>query len=150
PLDAVLINPGRLDMTFNGPSIAQAVNSHSQQALLYDFTLQPRNVHWTVTESTFASGGSGTDLPAHIQMALHRDSNGNGVFDPAIDQRATSGTVGSFPSDDGNYVATLVNQQFLIGQPRRYFLVGRMNGTAVSGQTFNATLTNVAAVPAST
>jgi hypothetical protein len=144
-----------LNFTLNGPLAATTINSNSQGAgggglLLCDISVQAVNAAWTCTSITFTASGSGDDSTAFSYLALHEDSNANGTFDgTSADVLAVAAAATAFGFDDGTYVASLSNTAFPAQTTRRFFLVVRMAGTAVSGQTFNARVQSATGTPPS-
>ncbi|MCW5900820.1 MAG: hypothetical protein KIT10_16300, partial [Flavobacteriales bacterium] len=155
PVPAVTGTPGLvvsanvLAVTFNGPSGAASVDSNYQGptndgALLLDVTLAAApGGAWTVTSLTFNASGTGSHNTAYSEIALYQD-NGNGTWDGAGTDTLAAPT--------GNFVAntvtmTLTNPAMAAGTSRRFYLVGKLNGTATAGQTFNANLQSANTTP---
>lgn len=139
-----------LYVTLLGPGAAATVNSDSQGPgglghVIWHGTLTTQAFAWTVNELTFEGTGTGNHNTAYNYLALHVDTNSNGSFD-AADQLAVAAAGTSFDTNS-EYVAQLVTTAFPATTTVRFFLVGRLAGTATFGQTFNARLTGVQATP---
>ncbi|MBX3460540.1 MAG: hypothetical protein KF696_11350 [Planctomycetes bacterium] len=139
-----------LYVTLVGPGAAATVNSDSQGPgglghVIWHGTLTTQAFAWTVNELTFEGTGTGNHNTAYNYLALHVDTNSNGSFD-ASDQLAVAAAGTSFDTNS-EYVAQLVTTAFPATTTVRFFLVGRLAGTATFGQTFNARLTGVQATP---
>lgn len=145
----LLVSANVLSVASNGPGAASSVNSNSQGAtgdgeLLLDVTLAAApGGAWTVTSLTFNASGTGSHNTAYTLIALYEDT-GNGTWDGAA--------VDTLAAPTGNFVAgsvtkTLSNSALAAGASRRFFLVGRLNGTATAGQTFNANLQSAVTTP---
>jgi hypothetical protein len=139
-----------LDITLNGPGTPTTVNSNSQGPgnighVIWDGSFETINAAWTITEMTFEGTGTADHETAYIELALYEDTNASGTFD-AGDQLAVAAVSVSFDSN-GEYVAVLTDDDFPATSTRRFFLVGKLAGTATSGQTLNARLTGVTATP---
>ncbi|MBK8207900.1 MAG: hypothetical protein IPK87_14080 [Planctomycetes bacterium] len=139
-----------LAVTMNGPSAASTVNSNYQGptgdgALLCDVTLAAApGGAWTITSMTFNASGSGSHDTAYSEVAMYED-NGNGTWDGAGTDSLAANTATGFT---GNAVTmTLTNSALAAGTSRTFFLVGKLNGTATAGQTFNANLQSVNSTP---
>ncbi len=148
----LLLLANNLVATLNGPTAAATVNNGDQGAggiglVVCDVSMTTVNAAWTATTMTFTASGNGNDALAYNYLALHEDLNANGTYDgPAGgDQPAVASAAVAFPINDGDYVATLTNTAFTTGSTRRFFLIGKLAGTAISGQAFNASLTAVSA-----
>lgn len=142
-----------LVVTVNGPLAASTINANDQGPngdglMLGDFTVGTINAAWNVVSFTFTANGNGNDALAYNYLALHEDVNANGVFDgPTIDNLATPTAGTAFAGNDGIYSASLTNQAFGAQSSRRFFLVVKMAGTAVTGNTFNVAMTAVSGTP---
>jgi len=136
------INPASFDVTFNGPMAATSVNNTALAQLLCDVTLETRNDQFNVSELTFTASGTGNDATAFSELALYED-DGDGSFDFATDTLATSVSGTAFSADNGDYVAVLANPMTDGPSTRQFFLVASLNGSALSADTFNATLSAV-------
>ncbi len=159
PAPAAIAAPGlnllanNLVVTVNGPLAAGTINANDQGPggiglVLGDFTVGTINAAWTVASLTFTANGNGNDALAYNYIALHEDINVNGAFDgPATDTLAVPAAGAAFAGNDGIYSATLTNQAFGAQSSRRFFLVVKMAGTAVTGNTFNVGMTSVSATP---
>ncbi len=149
----VVINANRLLVNLVGPAAAQTVDSNDlgptgDGLLLADVTIQAPPTHsWTLTDLTFVASGSGSHATAYSEIAVY-DDDGNGVWDGAgTDTLAAPATV-AFNAGTNDVTFTLTNAALAQGQTRRFLLVGKLNGTAVSGQTFNARLEAMTATSA--
>ncbi len=80
-------------------------------------------------------------------MALFEDTNASTTFDGA-DALATAAAGVTFGAGD-LYTATLTNSALPATTTRRYFLVGKLAGTAVAGQTLNALISAATTTPPS-
>ncbi len=132
--------------TLNGPLAASSVHSITagDGNVLCDVTLAAApGGSWTISTLTFEASGTGSHDGAFAELALHEDS-GNGTWDgPATDAPAAPAAV-SFSSNAVSF--TLDVPAFGAGSMRRFFLVGKFNGTPVTGETFNARLESATAV----
>lgn len=137
------INQPRFDLSFHGPGTAQSVARDAGNVLLADLSISTRNQLYTLTEMRFTASGSGNDASAFSALALYEDTNGSGVFEAASDQLATASAGTAFSSDDGDFLASLVDPDFTGPSDRRFFLIATLNGSASPTQTFNAALTEV-------
>ncbi len=150
PCAGLLLRGNNIDVSFNGPGTASTISSADQGPgniglVLLDVTLTTVNLAWTINTMTFTANGSGNDATAFNFLSLYEDSNSSGTFDAADTMAvATAGT--AFSANDGNYVATLANTAIGATSSRRFFLVVKMAGTAVTGNTFNAVLDSMTGV----
>jgi len=142
-----------LIVTFNGPGAAVSVNNNDQGAggngrVLLDFTLQTISAAWAVSSLTFTASGTANHQTAYSYLALFEDSNANGVFNGPTggDTLSTAAAAVSFGGTN-TYTAALTNTAFPAPTTRRFFLVGRLAGTAIAGQTLNAQLTGQTSTP---
>ncbi len=138
--------------TLNGPLAATTVNSNSQGTgdgeLLCDITLSAApGTGWTVSTLTFNASGTGLHDSAYLQLALHEDDS-SGTWDGAAIDLPAAATLTGFSGGVATFTLTQTNLP--ASSNRRFFLTGKLNGTAISGQTFNAALQSVAATPATT
>ncbi|CAG0971361.1 hypothetical protein PLCT2_01372 [Planctomycetaceae bacterium] len=153
PAPGLNLLANNLVVTVNGPLAASSVNANDQGPgsiglVLGDFTVGTINAAWTVASLTFTASGNGNDALAYNYIALHEDINANGAFDgPTTDTLAVPAAGAAFAGDNGIYTATLTNQAFGAQSSRRFFLVVKMAGTAVTGNTFNVGMTGVSATP---
>jgi len=131
------IGAAEFNVGFNGPQSATTINSDAAAAVLLDFDLEVRNAAVNVTSITFAASGSGHDANAFSELALYEDADDDGQFNFALDTLAAP-TVSGFDADDGSYTATLTDPVANGPALRRFFLVATFNGTAGTGDTFNA------------
>ena len=136
------IDAASLNVAFNGPGSATAVSGTATAQMLLDVTLDSANEQFTLTEMTFTASGSGNDASAFSELALYED-DGDGVYSFANDTLATAFTGAGFSADNGDYVATLSDSNFNGPSSRRFFLIATLNGTALSGETFNAGLSAI-------
>jgi hypothetical protein len=137
--------------TMIGPNAPDVVHSNTVGAtgngvLLADFTLGAGpGGNWNVTGLTLNASPattSGNHNTAFTAVDLWISSSG-GPWDPLTDQLASAPS--NFVSDVVNF--TIPTAQLAAGTSTRFFLVGRMNGTAAFGQTFGANLASVTATP---
>jgi hypothetical protein len=138
--------------TLNGPVAAATVNSNFQGggdgALLCDVTLSAApGTGWTVSTLTFNASGTGVHDTAYQQVALYEDDS-SGTWDGAAIDTLAAATLTGFSGGVATF--TLAQSSFPASSSRRFFLTGKLNGTAVSGQTFNAALQSASAMPATT
>jgi hypothetical protein len=148
----VLVNANRLQVSLAGPVSAQTVNSNDLGAtgdglLLADVLVQAPPAHaWTLVDLTFVGSGTGSPSAAFSEIAVY-DDNGNGVWDGAGGDTLAAPAAPGFNA--GNQVTlTLTSTSLGAGQTRRLLLVGKLNGSAVAGQTFNARLESMTATSA--
>ncbi|MCC6574141.1 MAG: IPT/TIG domain-containing protein [Planctomycetes bacterium] len=151
PTSGFTLEGNDLVSTRNGPNSTVAVNSSSQGVggfgeLLYDFTLESLNGDWTATDLIFTAGGSGNASTAFSEVHLYEDLNGDDLYNgPAIDLEATV-SPGAFTAPPTSvYTANLSDQSFIGGptNARRFFLIVKFGGTALTGETFSCNLTDV-------
>lgn len=155
PTAGLLLLANNLSVTFNGPGAASTVNNNDQGTnneglLLFDCTLSTVAGSWTVTSLTFTGKGTANHQTAYSYLALFEDTNGNGTFDGATggDNLAVTAAGVAFNASN-EYTAALSNTAFPPSTTRRFFLVGKLAGTATTGQTLNAQLTGHASTPPS-
>ncbi len=150
PCPGLLLRGNNVNVAFNGPGTASTISSADQGPgniglVLLDVTLTTVNLAWTINTMTFTANGSGNDATAYSFLSLYEDSNSSGSFDAADTMAvATAGT--AFSANDGTYVATLVNTALGATSSRRFFLVVKLAGLAVTGNTFNAELTSMTGI----
>jgi len=152
PTAGLLLLANNLVVTFNGPGTATTVNNNDQGPgglgrVIYDVSLQTIAGAWTVTDLTFTAQGTANHQTAYNYLALFEDSNTSGAFDGA-DTLAVAAAGTTF-NGTNQYTATLTNTSFPATTTRRFFLVGKLAGTATSGQTLNAQLTGSTTTPPS-
>jgi hypothetical protein len=151
-----LILANNLSLTRNGPAASQTVDNDEQGnggngIVLLDFTLATIASTWTVTDLTFTESGTADGQTALDYLALHEDSNANGSYDgAATDLLATASAATAFNGANGTYTAQLMNQAWPQNTSRRFFLVTRLAGQAIAGQTLKAELTTVNATTTGT
>ncbi len=146
----LLLQDNQLVVTLNGPGSVTSVNSNSTGSfgngeLLCDVTLTAGvAAAWGVNTLTFEADGTGGHATDFSQLALYED-NGNAVFD-AADTLAAS-TAAAFAAGTLDVTFTLTSPSLPGGTARRFFLAGILNGLAVSGETFNASLSATGTTP---
>ncbi|CAG0998446.1 hypothetical protein PLCT2_02911 [Planctomycetaceae bacterium] len=145
-----------LNVTLNGPSTATGINNNEQGAggigvVLCDVSINTIAAAWVVASITFRSTGTGNDFSAYSYLALHEDGNANGAFDgsTAGDPLAVATAGTAFITDNGDYTATLTNTAFPSATTRRFFLVAKWGGSAVTGEDFSARLQSISGTPPS-
>jgi hypothetical protein len=146
----LLLQANNLVVTFNGPGTATTVNNNDQGPgglgrVIYDVSLQTIAGAWTVTDLTFTGQGTANHQTAYNYLALFEDSNSSGGFDGA-DTLAVAAAGTTF-NGSNQYTATLSNSAFPATTTRRFFLVGKLAGTATTSQTLNAQLTGSTTTP---
>lgn len=148
------VSANALAATLNGPGTASTVNSDSTGGtgdgeLLCDVTLDAAaGGAWTVSDLTFVATGTGDHDTAFSEVALYEDTNGNGSFDGAGTDTLAAPAATAFGASPGYDVTfTFNNSSFPANTSRRFFLVGKLNGTATSGETFNARLDSATTTP---
>ncbi len=156
PAPGLLLLANNLVFTLNGPGAATTVYNNAQGPnneglVLLDVTVNTISAAWTLNSITFRASGTGDDATAYSNIALYEDSNASGAYDGPSggDALAVASAGTSFNANDGTYTATLSNGAFAASTTRRFFLVVRFGGTAVTGQTFNARVDSVTATPPS-
>lgn len=85
--------------------------------------------------------GTGNDGNAFIEVAIFRDDDNSGTFDPALDVKV--GISNNFVVDDGTISFSIpagTERQFATNQEKTYFIVVRLAGTASPGDTFRFTI----------
>jgi hypothetical protein len=139
-----------LDAILNGPTAPMQVNSDDagptgQGVLLCDVTLAAdAGGAWDLTSLIFTASGTGSHDTAYSAIAVFED-DGNGTWDGSpVDALAAQAAAG-FVSGSASF--NLAATALADSAQRRFFLVGLLNGTATSGQTFNAELTGVVTTP---
>jgi hypothetical protein len=150
PCPGLLLRGNNVNAVFNGPGTASTISSADQGPgnlglVLLDVTLTTVNLAWTINTMTFTANGSGNDATAFSFLSLYNDSNSSGTFD-AADTMAVAAAGTAFSANDGSYVATLVNTAVGATSSRRFFLVVKLGGSAVTGNTFNADLTSMTGI----
>jgi hypothetical protein len=142
-----------VNATMNGPGITTTVNSDSQGIndeglLLCDVTLSTGpGSEWALNQLVFVGTGTANHATAYSNLWLYED-NGNGIWDgPNLDTPAAS-PLASFAAGTFNGTFDLLNTITGLNADRRFFLRGRLAGTATSGQTLNARLDAVNGTPA--
>ncbi len=149
----VVINANRLTVTLVGPTVPLTVNHNETGTagdglLLANVTIQaPPNHAWTLTSLTFVASGTGNHAAAYSQVSVHQD-NGNGTWNGAATDPLAAPTAASFNAVTNDVTFTLTTPALSAGATRRFLLVGRLNGTATTGQTFNARLDGMVATSA--
>jgi hypothetical protein len=139
-----------LSAALNGPVSALTVSSNSagmtgDGELMCDVTLAAApGASWTASALTYRASGTGQYNAAFSEVALYEDDS-SGTWDGALIDTLAAGIAPGFSS--GLVTFSLANNAFPAGTSRRFFLVAKLNGTALTAQTFNANLQSVAAVP---
>ena len=134
------IDTAGMEATLNGPLAASTVDNTALDQVLADVSITSRNGPFEVTELTFSASGTGNDATAFSSLQLFEDSNGNGTYQMGTDLAASAASGAMFASDDGDVSFSLINSDFSGPSDRRFFLIATLNGSATSGDTFNATL----------
>jgi hypothetical protein len=138
------ISAAVLTATLNGPLAAQMVYSNAQGptgdgVLLCDFTLAAApGGTWTINDLTFAAAGTGQHDSAYNELALYEDLNSSGTWDGAATDASAATALGGFTGGSATFALALGN--LTAGSYRRFFLVGKLNGSPLTGETFNARL----------
>jgi hypothetical protein len=139
-----------LDVTLNGPSSPMHLNGDDagptgQGALLCDVSLAAdAGGAWDLTSLVFTASGTGSHDTAYSAIAVFED-DGSGTWDGSPPDALAAQAAAGFVS--GTVTFNLAATTLPDTTQRRFFLVGLLNGTATSGQTFNAALTGVVATP---
>jgi len=147
PVDGSVTPPNNLTISRNGPGATTLVDNDAQGAgnnglVILDVTLSTAQAAWTVTDLTFTASGTADEQAGLNFLALYEDINTNGTFDgPTTDTLATAAAGTSFNGANGTYLATLTNTAWAVTTTRRFFLVCKLAGTALAGQTIHAELT---------
>ncbi len=153
PAPGVEVLANNMIVTLNGPLAATNIDSDEQGTngdglVLWDGTLGTLAQAWTATALVFTATGTGAHSTAYNYLALFEDANSNGTFDGAAGGDALAVAAADTAFTAGNlYTATLTNTLFPSLATRRFFLVGKFAGTAITGQTFNAQLSSITATP---
>jgi hypothetical protein len=98
-----------------------------------------------LTEIEVTASGSGDDSTAFSEVALYRDDNNNGVYDAGVDVLIEAKT-GAFPTDDGALIfAVPTAEQTWPGAyfVKTYLVVARFAGTALPGEGFSFSVTDL-------
>jgi hypothetical protein len=135
----------------NGPVAPVTVNSDAQGpanegVLLADVTLKalPGGA-WIINTVQFNAGGSGSHNNAYSELALYEDVNKSGTWDGAAIDGLAAPVLDTFAANVAEF--DLILSALAQGTERRFFLRARLNGSALTGQTFGARLTDVIASP---
>jgi hypothetical protein len=138
------ISAAVLSATLNGPLAAQMVYSNAQGptgdgVLLCDVTLSAApGGTWTINDLTFIAAGTGQHNSAYSELALYEDLNSSGTWDGAAIDASAATALSGFTGGSATFALTLGT--LTAGSSRRLFLVGKLNGSAITGETFNARL----------
>ncbi len=142
----LLVSANVLIVTMNGPSVPAVVDSNTTGTtgdgiLLCDVTLgaAPGGA-WTVNSLTFNASGTGSHDTAYSELGLHIDDS-NGTWDGAAVDLPAAATATGFSSNSVTF--SLSSTNFAAGSNIRFYLVGKMNGTALAAETFNANLESI-------
>jgi hypothetical protein len=145
----LVVSANVLIVTMNGPSVPVVVDSNTSGmtgdgVLLCDVTLgaAPGGA-WMVTSMTFNASGTGSHDTAYNELGLYIDDS-SGTWDGAGTDLAAAATATGFSG--GAVTFTLSATNFAAGSNTRFFLVGKMNGTALAAETFNANLESLSYV----
>ncbi len=134
----------------NGPLAPVSVSSNAQGptgdgVLIADVTLDALpGGDWVVNTITFHAGGTGSHNTAYMELGLYEDS-GNNTWDGAATDALAAPVQATF--DANSVTFALSNPSLAAGAQRRFYLTGKLNGTAAAGETFNARLQSVSAIP---
>ncbi|MBK8207767.1 MAG: IPT/TIG domain-containing protein [Planctomycetes bacterium] len=94
---------------------------------------------------TLAASGTGDDSTAYTEVAIYEDSatGAVGSYDNANDTLVD--TAATFPADDGSLVFNVPSglQPFSVSQAKTYFVVVKLNGTAIPAETFQYTVSGI-------
>jgi hypothetical protein len=142
-----------LSVTRNGPGATMMVDNDEQGPggdglVILDFTLAAGTDDWDVSDITFGESGTADGQTALSYLALFEDTNNDGQFDAAVDTLATAAAGVSFSAANGTYTATLTTPLVSAGTSRRFFLVTRLAGAAIAGETLHAEVSAVTATSA--
>jgi hypothetical protein len=142
-----------LSVARNGPTSTTLVDNDEQGPggdglVILDVTLAAGSDDWDVTNITFSESGSADGQTAVNYLALFEDANNDGQFDAAVDTLATAAAGVSFSAANGTYTATLTTPLVSAGTSRRFFLVTRLAGAAIAGETLHAEVSAVTATSA--
>jgi len=124
-----------------------ATGASGDGVLLLDFTLAVTNATWTIGSLELEASGTMNDASAFSELAIYEDVNQNGTFDGASIDVITSTVGTSFPLDNGAWPAFLTSPDITLAMQRHFFVVGKLAGTAVAGETFRLRLGAVVATP---
>ncbi len=143
------VSAGVLIATLNGPAAATSVDSNAQGPsgeglILCDVTLfaAPGGA-WTVSSLTFNAAGTGNHNGAYSELALFETGGAAWTTRAAATQSAPNAT--SFTGNAATFALT--NTAFAPGATRRFFLLGKLNGTAIQTETYNARLESIVGTP---
>ncbi len=121
---------------------AQGAGANGIQAA--DFTIASNSIAGVSLASIeVEASGTGDDATAFTDVAVYRDDNSNGTFEPTD---VLIGTAGNFTADDGTIVFNVqagAEQAFGTSETRNYFVVARMAGTAQAGETFDFAIKDI-------
>ncbi|MCC7508136.1 MAG: hypothetical protein IT464_02025 [Planctomycetes bacterium] len=94
---------------------------------------------------TLAASGTGDDSTAYTEVAIYEDSASGAVgsYDNANDTLVD--TAAAFPADDGSLVFNVPSglQPFSVSQAKTYFVVVKLNGSAIPAETFEYTVSAI-------
>ncbi len=132
----------------HGPLAPVTVDSNSvgngEGELLADVSLDalPGGA-WGIDSVIFNAGGTGNHNSAYAELALYEDINMNGAWDGAGTDTLAAPVASGFTANVVSF--DLIVTALGAGAERRFFLLGKLNGTAATGQTFGARLTGFVA-----
>lgn len=94
---------------------------------------------------SLAASGTGDDSSAYTEVAIYEDSASGAVgsYDNANDTLVDTAT--TFPADDGTLVFNVPSglQPFSVAQAKTYFVVVKLNGSAIPAETFQYTVSAI-------
>lgn len=150
PAPGLEVLANNLIVHLHGPTGAASVDSDDQGPgdhglVVWDGELSALAQLWTVTELVFTATGSADHSTAYSYVALFEDTNSDGVFNGGTggDALAVAAAGTEYGGAGNTYAAALTNDAFpAFGTPRRFFLVVKLAGTAETGETLHAELTD--------
>lgn len=146
----VVILANVLDVDLVGPTTPVSVGAAdtgptNDGLLIADVTLTPPvGYSWTVTEMTFVATGSGPLDAAFSEVALYRD-DGNGTWDGAAVDISAAAPASGFNAGTNDVTFNVTAPNLTANSTARFYLVGKLNGVASTGDTFNARLESIVA-----
>lgn len=107
------------------------------------FTVKANGAAATLGSVWLQASGTGNDATAYSEIGVVVDVNGNGLYDPGVDSPFGPGAAG-YTSDNGPQVFAGA-LSFAGGETKTFLIVAKLNGSAMQGQTFHATVTGISA-----
>lgn len=150
PNPGLLVLASNLHVTLHPAAAPQTQNNDARGPgdnglVIWDGTLSTLNDPWTVTELEFEGAGTADPQTSYDYLRLFEDMNNNGIFEPGTDLPA--GPEGVSFDASNRFSVVLNDDAFPASSSRRFLLVAKLAGVAVTGQTLGALLNDVVATP---